>query len=512
MRAIVLFIVLFWELSIVLPAYAAAGGGLPTLGGESFLTPSEERLVGDKIMRGIFKDPAYLDDPILGAYIDSIWSPLLKAAAENGDLSEDIKAYFSQQVILIRSREVNAFALPGGYLGVHLGLINLVENADEIASVLAHELSHVTQRHISRLMSAQDKQTPLIFAGALLGVLVASKSPDATNALVVGGHAAGLQSQLNFSRDMEREADRIGFNLLAGAGFDQGSMATMLDKLDRASSLKDAGFYPYLRSHPLTTERIADIRQRLHFKGQQKSGESSKANSMMTARAGVLVEPGVDALQGKLRGAISAANKNYSTEINVGILYSGVMAASLLKEDEMSYVILERLLLSANGDAQARALGNLLGAEISLAQGRTLVAKRYLDDFVGSKQFLRPYLFLRAQVELEIKNFADLQDYSDRIYAWLIEHPKDSLAWEWLSRLEFALNHELRALRAQAESRAAILDAQGALDRLQAAQQWVRKKRSPLSPAESIDAAIIDSRAREIYSVVKLNALNDQVK
>ena len=113
----------------------------------------------------------------------------------------------------MRDRSVNAFALPGGYVGVHLGLIAMTGTRDELASVLAHELSHVTQRHIARGIANSKRQSLIGLAAMILGVLAASRagSADGANAAIVGGQAAAIQGQLNFSRDMEREADRIGF-------------------------------------------------------------------------------------------------------------------------------------------------------------------------------------------------------------------------------------------------------------------------------------------------------------
>ena len=133
-----------------------------------------------------------------------------------------------------RDRSVNAFALPGGYLGLHLGLIAVVSSRDELASVLAHELSHVTQRHISRLTTKQNAQTPWVIGAMILGALAASKSPDAANALIAGGQAVAMQNQLNFSRDMEREADRVGFGVMSDAGFAPQGFASMFDKLQDA--------------------------------------------------------------------------------------------------------------------------------------------------------------------------------------------------------------------------------------------------------------------------------------
>ena len=175
------------------PLPAHAQGGLPTLGDGSDLTSSEERRLGDRIIRELYRDPDYIDDPVIGEYVQGIWQPLMAAARARGELSPELDERFAWEVLLGRDRTVNAFALPGGYLGLHLGLIGVVGTRDELASVMAHELSHVTQRHISRLLTQQSRQTPLLLGAMVLGALAASKNPGATQALVVGGQALAIQ-------------------------------------------------------------------------------------------------------------------------------------------------------------------------------------------------------------------------------------------------------------------------------------------------------------------------------
>ena len=134
-----------------------------------------------------------------------------------------------------------------------------------LATVLGHELSHVTQRHISRLVTQEKRQAPWVIGAMILGALATRKNPDAANAVISGSQAVAVQGQLNFSRDMEREADRIGFGVLTQAGFDPQGFVTMFDKLQQAARLNDNGSFPYLRTHPMTTERSADLQARLQL-------------------------------------------------------------------------------------------------------------------------------------------------------------------------------------------------------------------------------------------------------
>ena len=123
----------------------------------------------------------------------------------------------------MRDKEVNAFALPGGYVGVNLGMIAMTSTRDELASVLAHEMSHITQRHIARSIGNAKRQTLMSLAAMLAGLVVASRAGssgvDTAQVAVVGSQALAAQGQLNFSRDMEREADRVGYQVMTGAGF-----------------------------------------------------------------------------------------------------------------------------------------------------------------------------------------------------------------------------------------------------------------------------------------------------
>ena len=166
---------------------------LPALGDATSddLDINQERRLGESIMRDIRRDPDYLDDPLLSEYLDSLVQPLLKAGRERGAIDSDIQRAFAWQSFLVRDRAVNAFALPGGYVGVYLGLVGMTATPEELASVLAHEITHVTQRHIARSMTNASHQGMATMAATILGLLAASHSRniDTAQAVVVGTYA-----------------------------------------------------------------------------------------------------------------------------------------------------------------------------------------------------------------------------------------------------------------------------------------------------------------------------------
>src|SRR5574344_2907991 len=330
---------------------ASAQGHRPHLGDGAELTLSQERALGDSIITSLYRDPDYTDDAPLHAYVMQVWQPLVRAALRRGDLNEELHQRFAWQVLLGKDRSINAFALPGGYLGVHLGLIGAVSSSDELATVLAHELSHVSQRHIARMFSEDKKNMPLVIGSMLLGALAASKSPDAAQALMVGGQAAAMQNQLSFSRDMEREADRVGFNLLDPAGFNPQGAASMFDKLQQASRLNDNGGWPYLRSHPLTSERMADMQSRVP-QGKNQPPQPTLEHALMAGRARVLSRPGIDTLRqwAKLPDMPEFAQRNAREQ--AAALYVAVLSQMQLKDWRAARALWSRLdaLVQPSGD------------------------------------------------------------------------------------------------------------------------------------------------------------------
>ncbi len=233
---------------------------LPTLGDteRQELSPLIERKLGEEIMRDIRRDHDYLDDDPILEYLNNFGNALVAARPDARG-----EANFDFSFFAVRDAQLNAFALPGGFIAVHSGLLLAAQSEAELASVLGHEIGHVAQRHIARQLGQQRQDALIPLAAMILAVLASRASGDAAIGVFSAGQGLMVQRQLNFSRDAEREADRIGFQILGAAGFDTTGMVAFFQRMQAASRSYSDLTPAYLLTHPLTTERIADIQARV---------------------------------------------------------------------------------------------------------------------------------------------------------------------------------------------------------------------------------------------------------
>lgn len=251
MRILKILVLALWMLSS-----AVRAEGLPDLGdpSETYLSPQQQALLGQQIMGEIRADPAYLDDPELDDYINNLGYRLVSHSPGKGQ---------TFHFFVLRDNTINAFALPGGYIGVHTGLILAAEDESELAAVLSHEIGHVVQHHFSRSVARQSENTLPSLASLALAILAARSNPQLASAAIATTQAANIQSQLDNSRQHEKEADRIGFQILEQSGFDPRAMVSFFKRLLQYTRVYESNAPDFLRDHPLTTDRIADMENRV---------------------------------------------------------------------------------------------------------------------------------------------------------------------------------------------------------------------------------------------------------
>ncbi len=243
-------------LCVIATLPATAQSNLPSMGepADNALSPLEEQAIGRQMMRQIRASLPLTRDTQLNEYINTLGQQLVQASGRQTT---------SFNFFIVQDESVNAFAIPGGYIGVNLGLINAMKYEDQLAGVLAHEIAHVTQRHHARMFAIGKSRSLSAAATILAAILIGQASPEAGQAALAAGLAATQQSTINFTRSNEIEADRIGIDILASAEFDPSAMAESFEILQRKNRLNTAGLQlEYLRTHPLDSKRIAEASNR----------------------------------------------------------------------------------------------------------------------------------------------------------------------------------------------------------------------------------------------------------
>ncbi len=273
---------------------------LPDLGESSsslFSTEYEHEL--GRAWLKVFRSRApTIDDPLMQDYLEDL-TYLLVTHSELKDRRVEL--------VIVDNPTINAFAVPGGVIGVHNGLLLYAQTEDELATVLAHEIAHLSQRHFSRGVEFQKQQAPLTLAAMLASlVIMATAGGDAGMAALSATQAAAMDSALRYSRGNEQEADRIGMQTMVAAGMDPHAAPAMFERMLQASRYSSANRIPeFLRSHPLSESRIADTRNRAR-QYPKEIREPSLNYQLMRARAEVQLadtpEEAVQRFQGELDG------------------------------------------------------------------------------------------------------------------------------------------------------------------------------------------------------------------
>ncbi|MEZ5615191.1 MAG: M48 family metalloprotease [Rhodocyclaceae bacterium] len=458
-------------LALAVPAPASLADGLPDLGetSQADLPPHLERRIGESIMRDIrLREPGYIDDIEVGAYLNTLGARLSAATPEAGRHFE----FFA-----LRDTTLNAFALPGGYIGVHSGLILAAQSESELAGVLAHEMAHVTQKHLARLMGKQNQAQITQWLAMAVAILAARSNSDVSQAAMVAGSAAGVQTMLNYSRDFEQEADRIGIRILDLAGFDVRGMAAFFERMQKFGRLYENNAPGYLRTHPLTVERISDMENRI-LKAKYRQVADSVEFQLVRAKLRATQGAPQDAVAGfetqlGERKYLSEASTRYGLAV-------AQMRAKNFPAAERQVAELRRLKL-------ASPMVDALAAELRRAQG----------DFAGALAIYREArnrhprnkALLHGQVEALLAD-GRTQEALEATTAELQLTPSDAALHGLQARSYAALGKRLQQHRAQAELYALQGQLVAAVQQLELAQK--------AGDGDFFEHSQVDARLREL--------------
>ncbi|WP_151995235.1 beta-barrel assembly-enhancing protease [Buttiauxella massiliensis] len=437
----------------VTPAFADVSDQLPDMGTSAGNTLSigQEMQMGDFYVRQLRGSAPLINDPLLVQYINKLGMRLVSHA-------NSVKTPF--HFFLINNDEINAFAFFGGNVVLHSALFRYADNESQLASVMAHEISHVTQRHLARAMEDQKKNAPLTWVGALGSILLAMASPQAGMAALSGTLAGTQQGMISFTQQNEQEADRIGIQVLQRSGFDPQAMPTFLEKLldqSRYSSRPPE----ILLTHPLPESRLADARNRAN-QMRPVVTQSSEDFYMAKARTLGMYNSGRNQLTSDLLDSWSKGNIR---EQHAAAYGRALQAMGGNKWDEA------RKLLQPLLTAQPTNAWYLdLSTDIDLGQNKFADAINRLKNAPDLKQ--NPVLQLNlANAYVQAKQPEQAATILNR---YTFAHPDDSNAWDLLAQTEADLGNRDQELAARAEVMALVGRLDQAISLLSSASAQVK--------------------------------------
>ena len=464
---------------LIAAVFACCGGAaaqpLPDLGSAADVTlsPQLERRIGESIVRDIrFREPNYVDDPEIAEYLGGLGERL----AGGGRSARHDFEFF-----VIRDPSINAFALPGGFVGVHTGLINAADTESELASVLAHEIAHVTQRHIARMLGQQQQmQMPTMIALAA-AILLGGSRPDLASGAIAAAQAGAVQAQLSYSRDFEREADRIGLQALEAANFDVRAMGSFFDKLQRHSRVSDDAAVPgYLRTHPVTAERIADAQNKaanLPYRQHLDSPEFHLVRAKLRAEVGA-------ASDAVAHFQASIADKRYAAE--AAARYG--LTSALLRARRAARADAELARLRATG--ASGPMIETLAARVKRALGEPEAAAALVAEARVRHPHSRPLIYAQADALHEL---ARNEEAAKMLLEAIRIHPRDPKLRALQAKTYAALGARLAQHQAQAEAYILLGSLPAAIEQLQLARAT--------GDGDFYQLSVLDARLKEVRAL-----------
>lgn len=405
--------------------------GIPDLGdaASADISPQLERTIGDQIVREIrFNEPTNLNDPEVEDYLARLGARLVSASQAPS---------MNFRFFALKDRAINAASMLGGVLVFNTGLIGSAQSESELASVMAHEISHTQQRHQARMMAQQQSLGYMMMASLLLAVLAARSGGDAAMGAAVAGQAAAASAQLAYSRDFEREADRMGVQMLNAAGFDTRGMVSFFERLDRQTRLVDSGAFQYLRTHPLTPDRITDMANRVQQMPYRQVVDSLDF-SLVKAKVEELDSMPSETLQ---RFSGEPPQRPLAAVVH---WYSRARAKLRLNDPAgaaQEFEQLRRLKLESS-------MIDLLGADVRMAQGDGAGAVAALEDARRRYPQSRALLYRLIDDQIRIGRAAAAASLAEQYARY---DPRDDRLFSLLARASAMQGKRLSQHRAQAE-------------------------------------------------------------
>ncbi len=447
---------------------------LPNLGDESAnaLSPQMERRIGESYYRELRRDLSYLDDPELKSYVEELGAQLIASGPEPG---------LEVEFFVMKDPTINAFAMLGGFIGVNTGLLLAAQSESEVASVVAHELGHLTQKHIARSVSAGQRTSVVSMIAMALALLAARSNGQAAAGALAGAQAFQVQSQLAYSRDFEREADRVGFDTLQKAGFDVSAMPAFFERLQRAGRAYDSSAPVYVRSHPLTTERIADVRNRAQG-ARYRQRIDSLSFQLARAKLRATADASVDGVRDALKFFSSQiADKTYASETAARFGHAeALLLARDFKGAQAVLAPLPKSIAHPMIDAQAARIRSAVGDTAGAVSVLRTAAARY-----PQVRHLQMALAEALQVDGRHAEALELLEFQART------NRGDPRVFEMQARSFAATGRTMSQHQALGEYYALISGAQSAMEQFQIARC--------AGGGDFYQQSILDSRIRDMW-------------
>lgn len=421
-------------LALALAIQPVMAADLPDLGEVSrqYFSDQEEQTMGRAIMRDVYADPRYLDDTEIETYLNQLGYKLVSVSTRN-------QREFN--FFVVNDPSINAFAMPGGNIGVHTGLLLSAQGESELASVVAHEIAHVTQDHIARMVASQSQSYWPTMAALALALLAARSNPNVASAAIASTQAFSIQNQLNYSRDYEREADRLGYEMMARGGYDPRGMSGFFNRLQRANRFYDSSAPAYLRTHPLTSDRIADMQARSENVPYQQV-EDSLDFQLVRARLRAQEDSPADAVRAA-RNVLKEKRYSNETAARYG-LATALVRARQFKEAESEV----QKLLSGK---PVHPMIQQLAARSALDAGHHGLALQRYQAGSETHPGYRPLQYGHIGALLSAGRSNDALTQVDKQLAL---YPLDRRLWRLAAQTHAQLGHRLLSHRAQAEAAA----------------------------------------------------------